>query len=721
MVPGNCGQHPTESEEASHENVVPGGDAAPGGRQTVAAGGIGDTISSPAWSFRPPGSHPPPRRDNLPQTHVVQEDLAPLDAVLGSMHEALTITDAHGRIVRLNPAAVNLLGLDADGPLPANMDDLERSYELLDLEGQTLPTPQWPWVRAGSGQQFSGLELRVRHRNTGQEWVVSFSGTPVRNAHGAVVLAINTFHDVTARHRIEQSLRESEQRYRSLFENHHTVMLLLNPDSLQILDANPAACAFYGYSREQLCARRISDLNVLALDELRTRIEESTALAGRQHQFRHRLAGGWTREVEVHTGPIYMQGQRLLYSIIFDVTDRRRAERELQQAKQAAEAANEAKSQFLANMSHELRTPMNAILGMTELALEEQLPETVHEYLQTAKQSADVLVELLGELLDFSRIEAGRMKLAALPFPLPVVVEQAVRTLKERAQAKGLTLSCSLETGVPERVIGDSLRLQQVLLNLLSNAVKFTEQGSIRLSARLRSRQPKSATVEFAVVDTGIGIAPVDQQRIFAPFTQVDASTTRHFGGTGLGLAICSSLVQIMHGRMWVESQLGSGSTFRFTAQFGLASAAERPDEAAPAEPPARSMAPLRVLLVEDTPANQQLILRILGKRGHAVEIAADGQQAIERLSAESFDVVLMDVQMPRMDGLRATARIRAFSDPRKARVPIVAMTAHALQGDAQRCLAAGMDGYLAKPIASRELVALVERMGLSRWAPAAE
>jgi PAS domain S-box-containing protein len=392
-----------------------------------------------------------------------------------------------------------------------------------------------------------------------------------------------------------------------------------------------------------------------------------------------------------------------IHGVGFDVTEIKVAQQSLETLLETAQAAVRTKNEFLANMSHEIRTPINGIMGMTQLALDTQLTPEQTAYLRTVSGSADSLLEIVNDILDFSKIESHKMELEIAEFDPRQCIEEAMRQLAIRGREKGLEMTSHVADALPARLLGDAHRLRQVLTQVVGNAIKFTGTGEVALRVEEEAGPPDQVRLHFQVRDTGIGISREKRETIFAPFYQADGSSTRKHGGTGLGLTIASRLVQLMDGRLWVESELGAGSTFHFSAGFGAAAAPSEPAGAAVQHETQRA---LRILVVEDNPVNRKVAVGILQKRGHLVQTAENGLEALRALETGPFDVVLMDIQMPEMDGLQATAAIREMEGTSGAHLPIVAMTAHAMKGDREICLAAGMDAYLTKPIMPKDLIA---------------
>lgn len=649
-------------------------------------------------------------RDHLDERKRAEQSLARLAAIVESSDDAIVSKNLNGIIQTWNAGAERLFGYRAE-------EVIGRPITLL-LPPERIHEEDLILERVRSGQRVTHLET-VRVTKDGRQIDVSVTVSPIRSRDGQIIGASKIAHDITDRKRAEEKLRESEQRFRTMAESIPQLAWMAQPDG-HIVWYNRRWYEYTGTTPEQMEGwgwQAVHDPDELprVLERWKAAIAEGKPW---EDTFPLRRHDGTMRPHLSRAVPMCDQEGRVMrwFGTNTDITERIETEAALQRAKEAAEAANLAKSRFLANMSHELRTPMNAILGMIDVALPKAIQPTVKDCLQTAKGSADLLLMLLNDLLDSAKIESGNLELESAPFSLRRMLDQITRVLGVRAREKGLSFYCRMPDEIPDAINGDRMRLQQVLLNLAGNAIKFTERGEVEVSVRTLSQEGE-ACLEFAVRDDGIGIPPASLERLFQPFAQADASMARRFGGTGLGLSISKSLVEMMGGRIWVESEVGKGSTFYFTVRLPLAQ--ELPsDFEAPVAIPAAPHAQLRILLVEDNPANQKLATYILQDRGHLVEIAGDGQEAIHLAQQNRYDVILMDVQMPGMDGLEAAAAIRTRENGGR-RVPIIAVTAHAMKGDRDQCLEHGMDGYLSKPIEAGQMIALIE--GLARGAaPAA-
>ncbi len=518
-------------------------------------------------------------------------------------------------------------------------------------------------------------------------------------------------------------LRSSEERYRLLFEQNPVPMVTYDTETLQIIAASNAMVAAYGYSREEIRSMTIADLRPAGDVDLS--LADLTAHAGgrlgglasaARHPVRHQHKDGTIIDVDVTSDRVTVDGRECRIALFNDVTERNRLAAEAAIAHDRAVEASNMKSAFLANVSHEVRTPMNGVIGMTELLLDTKLDDEQRAYAAQIEQSSEHMLAIINDILDISKIETGHLALDVADFELAEMIKEACSAAGALARAKGLRVSLQIASDVPERVRGDGRRLHQVLANLLSNAVKFTSAGTVAVGVDATREPDNNTLLRVTVADTGIGIEPDRVQRMFEPFTQADVSTTRLYGGTGLGLAIARETIELMGGVINAESSPGHGSTFWFEVHLAapLASSAVRPPIPDPYNTPTPSWAtPPFVLVAEDSQINQIVATRVLERCGCRVRVVGDGAQALEALATQHYDAVLMDCQMPGMDGYEATAELRRREQGAR-RTPVIAMTAHAMTGDRERCIDAGMDDYISKPVRHADLAET-----LRRWIPA--
>ncbi len=563
-------------------------------------------------------------------------------------------------------------------------------------------------------------EARVRRADG--EWRLLGSYAQPRLSSGGEFLGhVGLSADITERKQAEQALRTSEEKFRQLTENIREVFWMMSPSADEILYVSPVYEQVWERTCESLYKDPMSWAEAIHPDD----VEKAQALFARQIQgeaieseYRIRTPGGQEKWIRDRASPVSDEAGRLIrvVGIAENITDQKHYEEDLVHAWEGADAANRAKSRFLANMSHEIRTPMNGVIGMLQLLSGTDLTVEQREYAQVAQTSGRTLLALIDDILDLSKIEARKITLEKLDFDPRRTMEDIVQLLRVQAAAKGLELHSRVSADIPLLLQGDAHRLRQVLTNLAGNAIKFTERGEVRLEAVLLEKQGGTATVRFEIADTGIGVRPDQGTQLFSPFTQADGSTTRKYGGTGLGLAISKQLVELMGGAIGFDSQEGRGSTFWFTATFELLSEgrqgprSERGHGRPRAQNGTARKAPgARILVAEDNATNREVALAQLRKLGYTADAVNNGAEAVGALQQGGYDLVLMDCEMPVMDGYEATRRIR------KARpgFPIIALTADAMSGDRNRCLNEGMSDYLAKPV-DLELLADV----IAKWLP---
>ena len=660
-------------------------------------------------------------RDITARKHA-EDSLEKLSLAIEQMPVTVMITDREGVIEYVNPNFTKVTGYSAQEVI-----GLKPSLVRSDWHSSEFFQDLWATILSGRGWRG---ELRNKRKNDELYWE-SASISPVKGAGGEIRHFVAVKEDITERKWAQQALSRSEERIRLLLES--TAEAIYGIDlSCSCTFANPACARLLGYEHpDELLGRNMHQLIHHAPHVEKVCLNEACPM---YHVLRSETGVHvddevlWRADGSSFAAEYWSYPQRCDDEVVgavvtfFDITERRRAEEELRQATAAAEAATRAKSEFLANMSHEIRTPINAAIGMLYLLQQTELSEVQKNFLDKAKSASNMLLRVINDILDFSKIEAGKLELECAPFSLGAVLRDLAAVASATIKDKPVELSVVCAPEVPDFLLGDPLRLGQVLLNLASNAIKFTEKGTVDLQVDLAREGDGEVALRFNVADTGIGMEPEQQDKLFSAFTQADTSTTRRYGGTGLGLTISAQLVEKMGGAIRVASEKGKGSAFSFTIRFQLPSQLpSREEEGAAAalagEPSGGvcagvdSLAGARILLVEDNAINQEVARELLERRGVRVVQAANGAEALRLLgvSGPGYQAVLMDVHMPVMDGLEATRRIRL--DPALDGLPIIAMTASALSREREICMIAGMNDQVNKPINVAELFAT-----LTRW-----
>lgn len=606
-----------------------------------------------------------------------------------------------GNIIEVNETACKVWGYSREEFLKLNVLDINAAdnYDRNKNLGSKLnETGSITFAEKGMTKYGSSLDIEIVNH------IITLNGK-------RVMLAV--VRDITNRRQAELKIMESRQRYQALFVNmgnafaHHRLIMDEhgNPADLEFLQVNDAYEKYFGHKKEELLNKKYSEVfSKKSLDKMLKWVYKvaTTGQSETIEAFFSDITDRW------YSVSAYSPEKYHFAAIFTDIHERKVAELELSKAKEQAEAANRAKSEFLANMSHEIRTPINGIVGMIDLTLLTDLNDEQRENLQLAKSCSGTLLNVINDILDFSKMEAGKLVIRNTDFNVKKLIAETVRAHSVRAGNKGLELIYMLTPNIPDYLSGDPDRLQQILNNLISNAVKFTEKGEITVGAKETDAHGGYVEILFSVSDTGVGISKENAERLFRSFSQIDGSFTRKFGGAGLGLVISKQLAEKMGGRIWVESKEGRGSTFYFTLKFKKG---DKPAVKQPIYPaPVNTFNTLKILLAEDDKVNRTVLLRMLEKRGHSVDLAENGFEALAAFDSKKYDVILMDIQMPGMDGIEATGRIRE-REGLTVHTPVIALTAFALQGDREKFLALGMDEYISKPVKMDELFSTIDKV----------
>ncbi len=662
-------------------------------------------------------------RLEVERTRLRQEreaDISLFRTVLETMPSAVVVAEApSGKIVFVNSQVEKIWGLKT--VYSKEISDYV-SWQGFRPDGSQYQASDWPLARSiEKGETVLSEDVHVT-RSDGSHVILRLSSAPIRNQRGEITGGVVVSEDISeikqaeslrikllAEQQSATAIKDSEIRLRSIFDSAFEA-IITNDASGVITEWNPRAEIMFQYKREEALGKKVHEL--IMPESLREKHARATRrffdtghgpLLNKTIEIEAMRRNGELFPIQLSVSVTQKNGTLIFTSFIDDITQRKKSEKELIEARESALEAAKIKSEFLANMSHEIRTPLNAVIGLADLLSESVMSAEQKKHINLIQESGNHLLKVINDILDFSKIEAGRMTLEKNDFNLKHLLRNMADLLKHKVDEKALRFSLEIDPLIPRELRGDPGRLGQVLINLLANAIKFTKEGSVHLSVKMLNNDLTAPVLRFSVKDTGIGISEQTIKILFNPFVQADGSTNRRYGGTGLGLSICKRIVELMNGTIQVESIEGQGSEFWFTANFEAAlkeHVIESKEESSTTALTAllNTNKSYKILVAEDNSTNQLLTLAQLKALGYSAQAVANGIEAIAAFNANHFDLILMDCQMPEMDGFEATRMIREIEISKGGRIPIVALTANVLKEDEQRCLAAGMDAYLSKP-----------------------
>lgn len=647
-------------------------------------------------------------------------------AILACIGDGVISTDFRGIIDYINTSAEELTGWEVRDAVGRRFEEV---FSIVGIDTGTII--QNPIKEVLKKDSSIGLKKQtVLISKDGSKKYVSANCSPIKNANGDITGIVIVFRDITRLVKTEIDLKIERNNLEINFESNPMGMIIID-DNMNIKQVNKSFFKMFNQEIDNIIGKKIGTTNLCANSSdsecekecgkresckfCNVRSTIKRALETRTPQngliIKHRLVIN-DKEVnpwyKINFVPMIVDDQIDIMLVIDDITELKKAEELITHAKEEAETANKAKSEFLANMSHEIRTPLNGIVCMIDMTLLTALSQEQRENLMTAKTCANSLLTVINDILDFSKMEAGKLVIENINFDVKEIIEEIIKVHSPRAVDKGLELNYAFSSTIPQYLVGDPSRLKQVLHNLVSNALKFTEKGEVWVRVKKVEASDGCIKLKFSVSDTGIGISMENMDKLFRSFSQVDSSFTRKFGGAGLGLAISKQLTEMMGGDLWAESTEKVGSEFNFILSFKIGDEIKEKHIQVPKI--CKQAKSLKILLAEDDKLNQMVTVRILKERGYNVDIANDGREAVAMYKKGKYDIVLMDIQMPDMDGIEATRRIRELEGSNR-RIPIVALTAYALLGDRERFIEKGMDDYVAKPIKIDKLFHVIERV----------